>query len=218
MSIIFVHELGHLIAAKYYKWNTDKIYIYPLGGVTKFNECINKPLKEELVITIMGPLFQIVYYYILTFLGVKNIVTFNFLLLFFNLLPIYPLDGGKLLNIALSSFFPYKLSYKITIYISYLFYFLEFFFFVFFSNSYFFILISFLLLFKIIEEDSKRNYYFNKFLLERYLGNYHFKYVKYISSISSMQKNRNHIFKYRDNIITEKQMLKNIFNSTKLIS
>ena len=43
MSLIIVHEFGHLLMAKHYKWNTDKIYIYPLGGITKFDVIINKP-------------------------------------------------------------------------------------------------------------------------------------------------------------------------------
>ena len=68
MSLIIVHEFGHLLMAKHYKWNTDKIYIYPLGGITKFDVIINKPLKEELLIMLMGPIFQVVYFYLLTFL------------------------------------------------------------------------------------------------------------------------------------------------------
>ena len=60
MLLIIIHELGHFLAAKLFNWKVDKIYIYPLGGVTKFNENINKPLIEEFLITIMGPIFQII--------------------------------------------------------------------------------------------------------------------------------------------------------------
>ena len=113
MSIILVHEIAHLLLAKYYKWKTDKIYIYPLGGITKFNEDINKSLKEELLIVIIGPIVQLIYYYFLTILGIEDIFVFNFILLAFNLLPIYPLDGGRILNIILAFLMPYKKSFKI---------------------------------------------------------------------------------------------------------
>ena len=45
------------------------------------------------------------------------IVNANILLALFNLMPIYPLDGGKLLHIILTNFMPYKVSYKISIFI-----------------------------------------------------------------------------------------------------
>ena len=61
-SLIIIHELGHLTMAVYYKWNLDKISIYPFGGCVKFNEKINKPIKEEFIILISGPLMQIFFF------------------------------------------------------------------------------------------------------------------------------------------------------------
>ena len=60
MSLIVFHEFGHFLTAKQFNWNIDGIYIYPLGGITKFNTDINKPIVEELLVTLMGPIFQIV--------------------------------------------------------------------------------------------------------------------------------------------------------------
>ena len=51
----------------------------------------------------------------------ETIITYHYGILAFNLLPIYPLDGGKLLNIMLNNFMPYKISFKTSIIISYLF-------------------------------------------------------------------------------------------------
>ena len=97
MLIIIVHELGHLTAAKYYKWNFDKIAIYPFGGCCRFDDKINRSLKEELIILITGPLFQIVLFFIIALLQEKGLMTYrnytifktyHYILLIFNLLPI----------------------------------------------------------------------------------------------------------------------------------
>ena len=65
-------------------------------------------------------------------------------------------------------------------------------------------------MFKILDEYLKRNHYFNKFLLERYLSNYRFKKIKYITSIESMCRDKTHFF-LRDRIYTEKEILKKYF-------
>lgn len=212
MSIIIIHELGHLLTAKYYNWKIDKIYIYPLGGITKINDKINRPLKEELIIVLMGPIFQIIYYYFLKILGVEDILIFNLILLTFNLLPIYPLDGGKILNLLFSFCLSYKLSYKITFFISFFSYIVLVFFSLLYLHSFFFIIVIFLLFFKILDEYSKKKFYFNKFLLERYLNNYRFKKIKFIKKIDSMYRDKTHFFRKNNQIVTEKEFLKEYFN------
>ena len=212
MSIIFIHELGHLLTARYFNWKIDKIYIYPLGGITKINDKINKPLKEEIIIVLMGPIFQMIYYYVLIKMGVQDILLFNLILLLFNLLPIYPLDGGKILNLVFSFFLSYKLSYKITFFFSFLFYIILVLFSLFYFHSLIFIIVIFFLIFKIIDEYSKQNYYFSKFLLERYLNNYRFKKIKFIKGINSMQRDKTHFFKKNNQVITEKEFLREHFN------
>lgn len=44
--IIIVHEIGHIISALYYKFNINKINLYPFGGYIVFDEKINRALKE----------------------------------------------------------------------------------------------------------------------------------------------------------------------------
>ena len=116
--IIIVHEFGHVVAAIYYKWKIEKIILLPFGALTVFSEKINRPLKEEFIILIFGPLFQIVF--TIFFINDRNIVNYSNLILMFNLLPIYPLDGSKLLNIILNKLISFKKSHLITIYISFI--------------------------------------------------------------------------------------------------
>ena len=122
--IIVVHELGHLFTGLYFKWNFDKIVIYPFGGCLKFDEKINRSLKEELFILLGGPITQIVLYFVISFFTNKGLMIYrNFLifesyhysLLLFNLLPIYPLDGGRILNILMNYLLPFKKGNKVVI-------------------------------------------------------------------------------------------------------
>ena len=99
----------------------EYINIYPLGGISHFRMPLNiNPLKELLVL-IMGPIFQLFAYMILMkiFPDKQKIIEFyNWHILLFNLLPIIPLDGGKLLFLLLQKILPYYNSYRITIIIS----------------------------------------------------------------------------------------------------
>ena len=61
MFILIIHELGHIIASLYFKWKIDKIIILPFGCLIKYNELINRPIKEEFIIAIMGIIFQILF-------------------------------------------------------------------------------------------------------------------------------------------------------------
>ena len=112
------------------KLKVKEINIYMFGGVTILNGDLNLPIYKEVLFLVMGPLSQILFVLLIKLLytiGYVNALTFdkiiiiNKFLLTFNLLPILPLDGGKLVNNILDYFIPYKLSHKITIIISLLF-------------------------------------------------------------------------------------------------
>jgi len=169
---------------------------------------LNISSVKEFIILIAGPSFQIIASFILIefFLLDKNIVlTYHYSILLFNLLPIYPLDGGKLINLFLNIYFPYKLSLKISIYFSYITLLII----VFVKKS---ITINIIVLislsFILITKEKRRiNHLYNKFILERYLNNFHFKKSKLINNPSKFYRNHRHIIKEEDNYYLEKEFL-----------
>ena len=213
--LIIIHELGHFLTAKILKIDVVKIYLYPLGGISKFNMDQNISLLKEFIILIAGPLFQFIAYFILKtlFYHYEELVTiYHYGILIFNLLPIFPLDGGKLVNLFLSGIFSFKASYYLSIFISYLFILLIFIFNL--SNLNFnLLLVIIFLLFKVTKEYKNFNYCYQKFLLERYLKNYNFKDTKIINNMNGFYRNKNHLLKINDKYIWEDDFLTQIFKN-----
>lgn len=218
-SIILIHELGHYTIAKINKLQVDKIIIYPYGGITLMNNPINTKINIDLSVAISGVLFQSIYYLLIVFLYKHNIIReyifnqftiYNQSILIFNLLPIHPLDGSKILNLFLSKIIPYKLSLKINIIISIItlmiivsinYY----------QFNYTTILIITIIIDNIFKYYKQINYFFNKFLLERYLSKSKYSHTKKISKISHMYKEKYHLIKEKDTYITEKRALSHRF-------
>ena len=200
-SLIFIHELGHFFVAKLLGWNVDKIYFYPYGGFTKFNEELNKPKYQELFIMLAGPIAQIIYYVLLNkfnflnFYEISLFESYHYSILLFNLLPIYPLDGGKFFNILFNYFLSFRKSFKLIILVSYtiIFAFVVIIFFNKLSFSLSSILVIILVMCKLTQERKKEKYYFNKFLLERYLNDYNFSKIKIIQGINDVRRDYKHV-------------------------
>ncbi len=199
LSIIIIHELGHIIGGVIYKWHIDRVIIMPFGCLTIFSEYLNKPLKEEFIICILGPLFQFIYFII--FKDFKDYFNYyNYGLFIFNMLPIYPLDGYKIFNIILSFFIPYKKVLIITLLISFIILIL------FLRLDLIYIVILVLLFKGIIKEYKDINNIYNKFLLERYLYDFKFKKIKIIGNVDNMYKDYRHLIKGK-RLYTEKELL-----------
>ena len=56
LFIVFIHELGHALAASFFSWRIKRISLLPFGGVAEMDEHGNRPLKEEAIVTLAGPL------------------------------------------------------------------------------------------------------------------------------------------------------------------
>ncbi len=211
-SIVFVHELGHITMALIFNWNIKKINIYPFGGYTIFDENINKPILEEFLVFMGGILFQIIFYIIFSLFVDSNTYinilfnSYNFTILIFNMLPIIPLDGSKILNILINFIFPFKKSHLIIIYISYILILLI----ILLYKDINMLIISILLLFLLIKEHKNHIYLYNSFLLGRYFNKIRYKKNNIIigDKIEKIKKYFNNIFVKDNKYIDEKEIIK----------
>ena len=217
--IIIIHELGHFSAALIYNWKVKSINIYPFGGCINFSESPNKPLYQELVIMLAGPFAQMLLFFLIYFFMRMGIVSFklyflfknyHYSILFFNLLPALPLDGGRLLNILMCYLRPYKKSLKYSIYFSYFIFLILI---VVNHHNFNMLLLVIFLTSKVIIENRNIDYSYNMFLLDRYLNNYDFKKTKTIKDKDNIYKDHKHIIHYQDRYVTEKEYLKKRFGN-----
>ena len=218
-SIIIIHELGHYLIAKITNLSPQKIIIYPFGGITIMNNPLNTNIKEELFVAISGIIFQTIYYIIVIILYQNNLIRdyifdifikYYHSILLFNLLPIHPLDGSKIIVLILSHYLPYKLTCKLNIIISFSIG-LSILLINYYKFNYTTILIITIIIDSLIKYYRNINYFFNKFLLERYLYKIEFKKTKKINNINNMYKEKYHIIKENNHYYTEKQYLNNYF-------
>lgn len=218
MITIMVHELGHFLCALYLHVPVDKICLYPFGGVSKFKNKINIPLKKEFLILIMGPIVQLLFmYFMKDYLPVQYqemFIIYNRNILIFNLLPVYPLDGGRLLNIILAYRLSYRKSFLYSLFISFCVVLFLFLFFVKDMKLNIFMLLC-LLIFKIYQEYQRRNFYQEKFLLERYLDKNYFKKRCSVETVEEFRRDYQHIVKEKNRYYTEKEILKRKFGYLK---
>ena len=131
-AIIVMHEFGHALACRSVGGRVERIVLWPLGGVA----FVQPPARPGALLwsIVAGPLVNVLLIPVLvgvavaantafrldpgkhasdleTLLGL--IAFFNTLILCFNLLPIYPLDGGQILQALLWFFMPRSLSLRI---------------------------------------------------------------------------------------------------------
>ena len=123
---VILHELGHALAARRFNIKTRGISILPIGGVAQLESMPEKP-KEELVVALAGPAVNILIAGVLypfvslthefgeldniTSVGPGNffvaLMSINLWLALFNLIPAFPMDGGRVLRALLG----FKLSH-----------------------------------------------------------------------------------------------------------
>lgn len=125
-SLLFVlvtlHELGHSFAAMHYGVTVRQIVLLPIGGLAQLEKMPEKPI-QELVVAIAGPAVNVVLAVVfgmiawaanipvfsalgtvsLTFSTIfAYLIFYNIVLAIFNLLPAFPMDGGRVLRALLA--------------------------------------------------------------------------------------------------------------------
>ncbi|MCA9763668.1 MAG: site-2 protease family protein [Gemmatimonadetes bacterium] len=117
---VLLHEFGHIGAARHYGIPTPDVLLTPIGGLARIARMPERP-REELVIALAGPLVTLVIALVLgagialgigggTFLPVSfddvslwtALAWTNVVLLVFNLIPAFPMDGGRVLRALLA--------------------------------------------------------------------------------------------------------------------
>ncbi len=118
-ACVLLHELGHALSARLYGVRTKFIVLLPIGGVANLESIPKKPL-QELVIALAGPAVNVVIA-LLVFSAllafdravfasrdamvdsfVLRLALVNLFLVVFNMIPAFPMDGGRVLRALLA--------------------------------------------------------------------------------------------------------------------
>src|SRR5262249_39980961 len=118
---VVLHELGHALMARYFGIGARDLPLYPIGGVARL-ERMSERASEEILIALAGPAVNVVIAAVLIALLILSgtafgwagmarsipgeflmgLLTANLFLVIFNLIPAFPMDGGRVLRALLS--------------------------------------------------------------------------------------------------------------------
>lgn len=214
--IVFIHELGHVVVASVFNVKVDKITINIFGCSASLEDHKYLDFYKQIFIFIAGPLTYFISSFLIDKLYVNEVISLvtyykaiftNKYVLIFNLLPIFPLDGGRILKLIIERFFTFKASKIISLFISFIFITL---FIVYTSECkqyliYVFTILNFISGVASIEKEWKH------FLISRYY---------FINKYKDKIHNKNDLYIYRDNycikekrVLNEKQMIERILKN-----
>ena len=117
---VLLHEFGHILAARRYGIRTPEVLLSPIGGLARLERLPEEP-RQEIVVALAGPLVTLIIILVLAALlramgAGDNLFQFdpterqllpglfqiNVILLAFNLIPAFPMDGGRVLRALLA--------------------------------------------------------------------------------------------------------------------
>nr|WP_205598617.1 M50 family metallopeptidase [Clostridium niameyense] len=123
--VVFMHELTHYMVARKLGFKGFDIEIFPLGFSLNLEGLEEATTKEDLIISISGPLLNILLSMIFYFLYFKfhnyylySLYLSNLIIGIFNFIPAFPLDGGRILRDILCFKTFYREANRITMNIS----------------------------------------------------------------------------------------------------
>ena len=119
-ACVVLHDFGHILMARRFGVRTPDVILLPIGGVARLERIPDEP-RQELLIALAGPAvtlaIAVVLFLVLRLSGsnadvselsehqpfLAFLVTVNIYLLLFNLIPAFPMDGGRVLRALLAS-------------------------------------------------------------------------------------------------------------------
>lgn len=127
---VLLHELGHALAARRYGIHTREIVLLPIGGLARLERMPEKP-AQEIVVALAGPGVNLIILTALAaWIGARGesfelalqraeqglpefLFAVNLAMLLFNLIPAFPMDGGRVLRAGLALAMPYARATRI---------------------------------------------------------------------------------------------------------
>ena len=115
---VTLHEFGHIAMARRFGVRTPQVILSPIGGIASMERMPEKP-RQELLVALAGPLVNVVIAVLLVVLfgiGVSSLTAVDFeaaslaerllivnvMLVLFNMIPAFPMDGGRVLRAVLA--------------------------------------------------------------------------------------------------------------------
>ena len=185
MFICVWHEVGHLIIGVMLQKNISSLKIYPFGGILVINDRINNSIKKELLLALGGIMNQLILLIIIFYFRqhlddslYNMLIRYNLIIIIFNLMPIYPLDGYKIIinvmKLKISYYYSLLFSQILSLICLFLFLILLIYFKLY-TNLYMVIILSAFSIKKVL----LFRYEYQRFLVERLLYNFDYSDIKY---------------------------------------
>ena len=202
--ITFIHELGHVLIAILYGVKIEKIKFNVFGFSAQIDDYTYLKIYKQVLILLAGPLTYFIskvlidYFYaseIISLLTYHKALLTNKYILLFNILPIFPLDGGRLVKIFLDKVFTFKVSRIFSIVLSFV----------------------FIILFVIYTKDHKQylmylfvvmNLLLNIIFIEKEWKDFLFKRLYFVNKYKDKVHNKKDLYVYKNNyVIYDKKVL-----------
>lgn len=116
--VILIHELAHCYVSTYYDIGISEIKFFIFGGVARFQEHIEENSKQEIIIASAGPITNFVLIFITLLIMdkfhiekgymIQLFLIANMVVGLFNLIPVLPLDGGRIARGILGNYLGIK--------------------------------------------------------------------------------------------------------------